>query len=144
MARRGRKPTGALLVDRLEGSERAKARLRIILQTLAGQLTIPEACAELDIQESMFHKLRAEVLRAALGRLEPRPLGRPPSPTTASDSAADLEAENQRLRIELRAALVREELAEKLPRLSRPPDPRGEKKRCKTGPRRYPRSGKSP
>jgi hypothetical protein len=77
MARRGRKPTGGLLVERLEGSEHAKSRLKVIVETLSGQTTIPDACALLGIQESMFHKMRAQVLQAALSRLEPRPLGRP-------------------------------------------------------------------
>ena len=50
MTRRGRKPLGAQLVDRLEGSEHAKIRLKVILETLAGRQTIPEACDELGIQ----------------------------------------------------------------------------------------------
>ena len=33
MTRRGRKPTGTNLVERLEGSERAKTRLKVILAT---------------------------------------------------------------------------------------------------------------
>ena len=88
MARRGRKPTGANLVERLEGSERAKTRLKAILETLSGQRTIPDACEELGIQESMFHRVRSEVLQTALDRLEPRPLGRPPrQPSPAGRSA---------------------------------------------------------
>ena len=83
MTRRGRKPLSTQLVDRLEGSGTAKIRLKVILETLAGRQTIPEACDELGIQESMLHRVRSEVLQTALGRLEPRPMGRPshaPSP----------------------------------------------------------------
>jgi hypothetical protein len=120
MARRGRKPTGAQLVERLEGSPHAKDRLKVILETLAGQRTIPEACDLLSIQETMFHKLRWQVLQTALGRLEPRPLGRPshvPSPET--QRIAELEEELQQQKAKLKAAQIHQELTEKLPRLAR-------------------------
>lgn len=121
MPRRGRKPQGPKLVERLEGSERAKARLRVILETLAGRRTIPDACAVLGIHESMFHKLRLEVLQAALGRLEPRPLGRPPRSASLHDAhVLELEQELRDLRVELHASQIREELAEALPRLADP------------------------
>ncbi len=123
MARRGRKPTGTNLLEHLEGSERAKARLKAILETLSGQRGIPEVCEELGIQESMFHRVRSEVLQTALDRLEPRPLGRPPLPASPQDlRVADLEAENRQLQLELKAAEVRRELAEQLPRLAKPQD----------------------
>jgi transposase-like protein len=121
MTRRGRKPTGTNLLEHLEGSERAKARLKAILETLSGQRSIPEVCEELGIRESMFHRVRSEVLQTALDRLEPRPLGRPPLPASPQDlHAAELEAENLRLCLELKAAEVRRELAEELPRLAKP------------------------
>ena len=50
MARRGRKPTGTNLVEHLEGSERAKTRLKAILETLPAQRSIPEVCEDLGIQ----------------------------------------------------------------------------------------------
>ncbi len=121
MPRRGRKPTGTNLVEHLEGSERAKARLKAILETLSGQRSIPEVCGELGIQESMFHRVRSEVLQTALDRLEPRPLGRPPRQVSPQDvREAELEEKNLRLQLELKAAEVRRELAEKLPRLAKP------------------------
>ena len=79
MARRGRKPTGTNLLEHLQGSERAKTRLKGILETLSAERTIPDVCDEMGIGESMFHRVRSEVLQAALDRLEPRPLGRPSS-----------------------------------------------------------------
>ncbi len=128
MARRGRKPTGANLVEHLEGSERAKMRLKAILETVSGQRTIPDACGELGIQESMFHRVRSEVLQTALDRLEPRPLGRPPLPSSPQDArVAELEEENLKLRVELKAAEVRRELAENLPRLAKPAREPGKK-----------------
>jgi hypothetical protein len=122
MTRRGRKPTGTNLVESLEGSERAKARLKAIIETLSGQRSIPAVCEDLGIQESMFHRVRSEVLQTALDRLEPRPLGRPPlQPLSPQDlRVAELEAENRQLQLELQAAEVRRELAEKLPRLAKP------------------------
>jgi hypothetical protein len=120
MTRRGRKPTGTNLLEHLEGSQRAKARLKAILETLSGQRGIPDVCEEMGIQESMFHRVRSEVLQTALDRLEPRPLGRPPQAATAQDErVSELEEENLRLHMELKAAEVRRELAEKLPRLGK-------------------------
>jgi len=120
MARRGRKPTGANLVEGLEGSQRAKLRLKAILETLSGQRTIPDACDELGIQETMFHRVRSEVLQTALNRLEPRPLGRPPRQSSLQDGRiSDLEQANLLLRVELQAAEIRRELAENLPRLAK-------------------------
>ncbi len=121
MTRRGRKPTGTNLLEHLEGSEHAKARLKAILETLSGQRSIPEVCEELGIRESMFHRVRSEVLQTALDRLEPRPLGRPPLQPLPQDlRVAELEAQSLRLQVELRAAEVHRELAEQLPRLAKP------------------------
>ena len=44
-----RKPKGPALVQHLEGSERAKQRLEVILETIAGELTIEQACECLGI-----------------------------------------------------------------------------------------------
>jgi transposase-like protein len=121
MARRGRKPTGTNLVEHLEGSERAKTRLKAILETLSGQRSIPDVCEELGIQESLFHRVRSAALQTTLSSLEPRPLGRPPQHPPPHDARmTELEEENLRLQMELKAAEVRRELAEKLPRLAKP------------------------
>ena len=69
----------------------------------------------------MVHRVRSEVLQTALDRLEPRPLGRPPLQTSPHDvRVSELETENLHLQFELKAAEVRRELAEKLPRLAKP------------------------
>jgi hypothetical protein len=129
MARRGRKPTGAQLVEHLEGSEHAKSRLKVILETLSGRRTIPDACEALGIQESMFHKIRSQVLQTALGRLEPRPLGRPPQLSSPeAQRVAELEAELARQRVDLKAAQIRQELAEGLPRRGTPANGPGKKR----------------
>jgi hypothetical protein len=118
MARKGRKPLATGHVERLSGSELAKLRLTTLLQTLRGELTVPEACARLEIGESRFHALRNQWLQEALELLEPRPLGRPRQATAATENPpwlAALEADNDELREQLAAAEVRRELAEILP-----------------------------
>ena len=122
MTRAGRKPLGPQLVERLEGSEHAKQRLQVMLETLTGARSIPEACQTLGIGESMFLRLRAEVLQTALDRLEPRPLGRPRRALTAEGQQVDtLAHEVEELRTELQASQVREELAQIMPAIVRPP-----------------------
>jgi hypothetical protein len=73
----GRKPMGPQLVHHLDGSEQAKERLEIILETIAEKCTISDACDRLGISEAMFFRLRMLVLQESLSRLEPRPAGRP-------------------------------------------------------------------
>ena len=120
---RGRPPLGAEIVDRLEGSLQAKQRLRIILRTLAGEVTIPQACAELGIGDSRFHEMRTEILQHTLGDLEPKPVGRPPQTTSQQeDLIAQLQQQVQALKVDLRASQIRQELTLALPRLSGPRD----------------------
>ncbi len=114
----GHLPMGPKLVEQLEGSMHAKQRLEAILATLAGQLTVAQACEQLGIKEAMFHRLRTRVLQAGLIDLEPRPRGRPRHHTSPA------EQENQRLADEvtdlqqqLEIAEVKRELASILPHL---------------------------
>jgi transposase-like protein len=101
----GRKPAGPQIVERLEGSPVAKQRLEVILETIAGRSTVPEACQRLGIGESRFHELRNQTLQATLEALEPRPPGRPAKPTSPEQPEIDtLQAELRRLHFELRAA----------------------------------------
>ena len=109
----GRKPLTTAHVDHLDGSERAKERLRTFLETLGGTLAIPAACERLGLHESHFHELRREWLQAALERLEPRPMGRPRrrvelAPLVAENSR--LEQEVAELREQLRATQTRGEI----------------------------------
>jgi hypothetical protein len=114
--KRGRPPKGSGLVDGLDGSEHARERLRLILETIAGKLSLEEACRRLDISESRFHEMRNQCLQLAVGGLEPGVAGRPPrGPEDGPDALAELKEENQRLRVELQAAHIREELAIAMP-----------------------------
>jgi hypothetical protein len=90
----------------------AKQRLEVILETIAGRLTIIEACQQVGIGESRFHELRNETLQATLESLEPRPLGRPAKPTSPEQGEIDtLKAELRRLHAELQLTQVQIRLA---------------------------------
>lgn len=118
MAARGRKPMGPQLVEHLDGSERAKQRMEVILETIAGKLTIGQACHHLGISEARFHQLRTEVLQAGLAQLEPRPLGRPlreRSPETMTIAA--LEQQLADLQLELKTTDIRLQIAQAMPHL---------------------------
>lgn len=113
---RGRKPPGPEYVERLEGSAEAKRRLTAILQTLAQARRLGEASAELDLTPQRFHMLRQQALQAALQALEPGHPGRPrQAPTLQQEHLEALQQDNDHLRQELAAALVREEIALVLP-----------------------------
>ena len=123
-ARTGRKPTGPQIVERLEGSPSAKQRLEVILETIAGQLTVPEACARLGIGESRFHDLRNQTLQVTLNTLEPRRLGRPSKPTSPEQDKIDaLKADLDRAHRELAVADVQVSLARIHPGLLEGPPP---------------------
>lgn len=116
----GRKPLGPALVEHLDGSRSAKERLELMLQTLAGQVTVVEACRLLDISEAMFYKLRNRVLQVCLEDLEPKPLGRPARCVTEHEERnAELTAELATLERELAAQTVRLELAQTMPQVVR-------------------------
>jgi len=118
---RGRKPAGPEYVERLTGSDTAKERLHVVLETVAGRCRVQEACARLGISEPRFHQLRTQILQASLDSLAPRPAGRPPR-AAPDERVQALEAMVADLAIELQAAHVREEVALALPQVG-PPAP---------------------
>jgi hypothetical protein len=94
--------------------------LEVILETVSGKLTIREACDRLGIEEAMFFRLRMQALEGALGRLEPRPAGRPrQSSSPESERISELERELEDKKSELRAADVRVEVAQVMPHVVR-------------------------
>jgi hypothetical protein len=117
------------LVERLGGSEAAKARLALILEALAGRRTVAEVCEQLGLGERRLHALRQRALQAAVDSLEPRPAGRPAAAEAADARVVVLEGQVQELRLELRAAQIREEIALAMPHLLRRP------RRAKKAPR---------
>ena len=119
MTRRGRPPKGAGLVEQLEGSEAAKERLKQILKTFTGELTVAEASRMLGIGEARFHALRCEMLEAATQALEPKAKGRPaaPEPTQEKRELTELKEQVDDLTVELKAAHIRTKIALVMPHL---------------------------
>ena len=110
---------GPALVQNLDGSQRAKQRLEVILATITGQITIEQACQRLVIGPSRFYQMRTEVLEASLEYLEPRPMGRPAHVQTAEEARCDeLQQQVEQLRAELKISGVREEIARAMPHLA--------------------------
>ena len=118
---RGRPPLGPELAERVEGSAPAKERLKLFLATLAGQLSVPAACEKLGLSEARFHEQRAEWLQASVAALEPKPLGRPVVQVAVeAQELASLKQQVQTLKIDLRAAQIREQLALLMPHVLQP------------------------
>jgi hypothetical protein len=104
---------GTDLVNKLSGSEEAKTRLKVILDTVAGNRTIEQACAELGISRSRFFEIRDKVLQAAVSDLEPKPPGRPAKTVDVEAlqrRVKEIEAEGERVLTELQIANLREEI----------------------------------
>ncbi|MFP4451392.1 MAG: helix-turn-helix domain-containing protein [Rhodosalinus sp.] len=113
---RGRPALKEKLVQTLQGSGHAKGRLEVILKTLSGEATVSEACAELGIGETAFHRLRRRTLQDALASLEPRSPGRPRQYTPEEeDELAQMKSELKELDFELQASRIREEIALTMP-----------------------------
>ena len=111
----GRKPLGPELVHHLEGSAHAKERWEVILEQVAGRISVAQACERLGIGEAMFHRIRNEALQAGLNRLEPRPLGRPSrEESPESLRVAELEQQLRETTQQLQVAEVQREIAEVL------------------------------
>ena len=114
--RRGRPPKGAKHARKVDGSELAKERLEVILETLTGTLSVEDACAQLGIGAAQFHRLRDRALSGAAEALEPKPSGRRASEPDPEQSRIDeLEQELDEAYLELETSRVREELALILP-----------------------------
>jgi hypothetical protein len=120
---RGRLPSGPEFVAKLEGSEQAKQRLKVVLETMAGNCRVAEACARLGISEQRFDQIRMEALQAAVASLEARPAGRPAqTPTAAEVENQQLQERIAELEGERQAALIRAELAVTLPQAGSTPE----------------------
>jgi len=124
---RGRPPKGTGHVDGLEGPEDLKRRLKVVLETIVGNVSVHDACCELGVSESRLHEMRREALVGALQALLPKPSGRPAKPPAATTKEQELLARIDELEVDLQAALVRTELALAMPHLFR----------AKKKPRRY-------
>jgi transposase-like protein len=114
----GRPPDGLKHVDRLEGPEESKQRLRVILTTLTGELSMAEACRELGISETRLLQLRQRALEGALAALVPGPPGRPSKEIPVDpEREAQLAAQVRDLEHEVVVEQVRAEIALTAPEL---------------------------
>jgi len=121
MARLGRKPQGAALVKSLGGSDHAKRRMMLFLQTLADECSVVQACQELGLSQSRFFAHRADWLQQALEVLEPQSPGRPakPEPSAPPAEVAALRQRVRELEARATAAEVQAELSTVLPHVCR-------------------------
>ena len=131
----GRPPDGWDHVDRLEGAEEEKRRLKIVLETVAGERTIEQTCEELGISPSRYHELRHRVLQAALDGMAPGVPGRPQheEPAIDPEHVKAVERENQELKRELQAAYTRTEIALSMPHVLTPAGKAEIKKKARRG-----------
>jgi hypothetical protein len=112
---------GPELAERVAGSDEARRRTRVVLQTMTGELRVQDACALLGLSEQRFEAIRQEAIAGAVASLEPKPVGRPPKAAPTADAAevARLHARVAELEAELASARVRLDLAQALPRVGR-------------------------
>jgi hypothetical protein len=113
--KRGRPGGGVALIDHLAAPRLVRRRVRIVLATLAGQLTITDACAQLGIQRTRFFALRYQILHGALAAITARPRGRPRRAPADSAQIRELKARIRELELTLRATLLRSEIALTMP-----------------------------
>jgi transposase-like protein len=113
---RGRPPLKSALVDALPGPEEDKRRLRLILATVSGELTVAQACEQLGVGETRFFDLRRQALESALAGIAPKEPGRPQqqeSPEAAR--IRELQQQLEDLKFQLYTSKVKAELAEVMP-----------------------------
>jgi hypothetical protein len=113
---RGRYPSGPEFIDHLAGSDVAKRRARVLLETIAGTCRVQEACARLEISEPRFDQLRIHGLDHLIASMEPRAAGRPPRMTSAAEERVrQLEDKIADLQMQVKIAQARAEIALVLP-----------------------------
>ncbi len=78
-----RTTAGPALVDALPGSDEARRKAHVLLQTIDGSITIHQAADTLGCDRSFVHVLRRQALEGLVAALEPRTPG--PKPKTAQD-----------------------------------------------------------
>lgn len=115
---RGRPPLGPGLVDALQAPDAAKRRMKLILETLSGALSVQDACTQLGVSEAAFHKMRTQWLAGAVELLTPRPPGRPAKADDPQQQLIEkMEQQIFELKKEAHAARLKAEIAIAMPHL---------------------------
>lgn len=113
--KRGRPPKKSALVDAIAGPDETRERLRVILATVSGELTIPQACEKLKIGETRFYDLRAQALEAAFKGILPGVPGRPSKEETPEQQKLrEMQEKLDTMELELKTAKIKAELAQGL------------------------------
>lgn len=112
---RGRPTTGVNLIERLDVPRVVRRRVRVVLATLTGTLSIAEASAHLGIGRARFHTLRWQILGGAADAIRPRPRGRPRRVDPTSAEVRALQARIAELELALHTTALRSEIALTMP-----------------------------
>jgi transposase-like protein len=123
----GRPTKGSKIVTKFEASHEAEEKVRLVLETLAGKMSVKDAAAALDVSESRFHQVRDELLAGMLAAAEPKTVGRPKESREPEEVAA-LKQELADTKTELHVSRLRELLAAAFPELVRRESDRVKKK----------------
>ncbi len=116
---RGRKINVGKLVEGRAGSEEAKRKTALLLEAIAGKLTMAEVAERLGVTEAMAYRLRDQFFEGAIESLEPGQVGRPPARPPVDPEKAELEGKVRVLERELEASRIRAELLRWIPELGR-------------------------
>jgi transposase-like protein len=105
-------------VDSLTGSDEDRERLKVVLATLTGELSVKDASHCLGVSEARVHVLRQKALEGALSAVSPGRPGRPrKEPDPGAAEVEELRAQVKWLEEELQCALTRTEIALTKPHL---------------------------
>jgi transposase-like protein len=104
-------------VEKLEGEADTKTRLKLVLLSLNGELSVNVAAERMGVSPSRFHEVRDAALMGALEALSPKAAGRPSRATLENARVADLEEELTHTRYELEVERVRSSLLIVMPEL---------------------------
>ena len=110
----------AELVEHLGGSETARLKMKIILQSLTGELDIETARRQTGVTKRTFHKLRIRAIQAALDSLEPQPRGRPRNNPKDREEIDRLKKEIETLKYAAHTSQIRQEIALMMPAVMKP------------------------
>lgn len=112
----GRPNKGVDHVDNCDGSKQSKLRTQVVLKTIAGELSVNEACDTLGVQRPQFAKLRVRALQGAVEALEPGRPGRPRKHDAETDlRLTELASKVASLEKQLEFERARAEIAQILP-----------------------------